>query len=182
MQMSKNPSDEFGQRDVATHSVVYGLRNFGVDHYFRLTGVMQKEAVWRPGVNHARCYRSLNGVRATGIGFEPDHEMTTCQHGFYAYYDGSRDYHDHGDVTGIIKGWGRGMVGTRGFRVMTAQIMGLKFAGSLNVMQVARIVRNYQGIPVFASVDKLLQAFPLTSGEVEFIPEPDDEFWTRSVS
>lgn len=179
---SRDPN-EFRGQELPLHSTVYGLRNFGVDSLFRLTGVMYKSAVWIPGMNIARCYKSvIGGMGSQTQGLVIDHSMENCLHGFYAYYDGSRDYHDKGDVTGIIKGWGEGVVGTKGFRVTYAQIMGLKFSGSLTSYSRKRIMRLYgDGVTFHDNVEDLLKAYPLTAGDLEYVPEADDDFWTRNA-
>lgn len=164
------------------HSVVYGLRNWNIDSIGRLTGKIYQRAVWMPGENHAKCLASdLSTPWREVAGFgEPDHDMTGCLHGFYAYYDGSRDYHADGDVTGVIKGWGEGVVGEKGFRVAKAEIVAIMFSPN-TAPQIRDRIRRLYKVPEFDTLDAMLAEFPLTADDLEYVPEADDEFWTKEA-
>lgn len=188
MTMGKDhPSFFGGHGEMEVHSIVYGLRNWKIDSHGRLTGVVHRQ-VWVPGVNEARCFKNAPATYGTYGGSMPtlppegapiDHDLDKCSCGFYAYYDGSRDYHTPGDVTGVVKGTGLGVIGLKGFRVTRAQIMGLTFSGSITEPVRNRIARVYPDVQVFPSVHRLLKAFPLTAGDLEYVPEADDDFWTK---
>lgn len=170
---------------------VVGLRNWRVDSLFRLTGVVYKQSIWTPGENKAVCLADLKrtvgmlytaGYMVTQTQTLPaDHDMDNCPHGFYAYYDGSRDYHDRGDVTGVIQGDGETVVGTKGFRCMKARILAVKFASSMPDMVRQRITRLYPDVAVFRSLDQMLAEYPTTAGGLEAHPENDDDFWTKEA-
>lgn len=57
----------------------------------------------------------------------PDDLMPTadCACGFYAYYEGSNDYARPEHVSGVVEGYGRTVVGSRGFRTQKARILAL---------------------------------------------------------
>lgn len=157
---------------------VRGMRNFKIDLLGRLTGVIYTRAIWVPGVNDARCMRTwgipvpiiLNGFSGpaamAAVPDRPvdDHEFQDCGHGFYAYWDGSRDYHEKGDVTGVIRGFGTGEIGPCGFRVMKAEIVAIKFSGSIPQDVRDAVIANYPNVPVFKTVATMLAEFPLTNG------------------
>lgn len=108
----------------------------------RLTGINHPQ-FWYPtgvGENRAECRRG-NGDRCTGV--EP-----RCSCGFYAYLRGINDYlaeyeRGYGSppmattatyasatygtdlIGGAIRGWGKTVVGTRGFRTERAEILAL---------------------------------------------------------
>jgi hypothetical protein len=107
--------------------------------------------------------------------------MMECLHGFYAYYDGSRDYHEKGSVTGVIKGWGEAVVGEKGFRVMRAEIVAIKFGSSATPQTRAKVMRLYPDVAVFKSLEAMLTEYPTSAGGLEYLPEADDDFWTRGA-
>lgn len=134
-----------------------GLRAFDVDSLGRLTGVTHK-AVWRPGENVAECRRSRRTPQCAKahddmismfayhgakprmpagwphtpqcfdstpcLGLEPN-----CECGFYAFYNGANDYRQSSRVSAVIEGYGRTVVGTRGFRAEKAKIVALCLPG-----------------------------------------------------
>lgn len=61
---------------------------------------------------------------------ERSHDMTKCKCGFYAYYDGSNDYHTPDRINAVVEGWGQTVIGTRGFRAEKARILALHIPGS----------------------------------------------------
>ncbi len=88
-----------------------------------LTGVFG--GVWQPGENVAAC--------GGGQGPPPcDRDLVPgpgCGCGFWAYwalrYAWRCDYYWRGEVIGVIQGYGRTMIGTRGCRCGKARILGL---------------------------------------------------------
>ena len=163
---------------------VYGLRNWRVTDTGVLTGVMYSQSQWKPGENDARCFRSrrvpIQGTTAFHTvawptdGWDLDHDMEGCTHGFYAYWDGSRDYHEKGDVTGIIRGTGTTRIGTKGFRTTTAEIVAIKFSGTVPDDVRALVLANYPDAAVFKTVASMLTEFPLTA-EADEPDEPIEE-------
>lgn len=188
---SKNGPDAFRGRG-ELHSIVYGMRNWQVTQSGRLTGVIYSNAIWDSGENVAKCLASMYlmrfGIPAAGARIplspaqidampEPDHDMSKCAHGLYAYYDGSRDYHDNGPVTGVIKGWGEGVLGNRGFRVTRARIVAIKFDRGVPKDLRALVRENYPDAVEFKSIMRMLKKFPLSADDLEYVPDPDDPFW-----
>jgi len=82
----------------------------------------------------------------------------------------------------VIRGFGKVVLGTRGFRAEKAEILALyvdaeelkrsqaKIADSLIRLQVER---NY-GVPVFGEYVDMLEKFPPD------LPEHNDDFWTET--
>ena len=118
----------------------------------------------------------------------PQHQVPveSCQCGFYAYtdpesseiesYTGNSDY-----VLGVIRGTGRTLIGTKGFRTELAEIVALrdptrggKKMSSWRVRQRDQIARVYPDVPMLASRAELLQFAPIETS----LPDPStDEFW-----
>lgn len=178
---AKNNPEFFAGKG-GTFRPVYGMRNWKIDPLGRLVGVMYK-VTWRPGVNHAVC---MKGVASSDLqnkaqieGTAPDHDMDDCEHGFYAYYDGSRDYHERGDVTGIIKGMKEAVVGDKGFRCMEAEIVAIKFAGSVPKNTRDRVSMLYPEVAQFESLKMMLSEYPTSVDGLEYRPEIDAGFWDR---
>lgn len=144
---------EFSGCDLALGSV-HGVRQWGVDDLGRLSGVSHSNFVWRPGENVARCPRrrtaackagecgndhintGLTGyltVAVSGITLTPSpgyctepgvcDTPATCVCGFWAYYDRARWNDDA--VRGVIEGYGKTTLGTKGFRCEKAKIVAL---------------------------------------------------------
>jgi hypothetical protein len=117
-----------------------------------------------------------------------------CTCGFYAYLRGCNDYLERAEgvqplIGGVIRGWGRTVVGTRGFRTERAEILALYVPRlvklDLSVLaylsdreivslesrrKVRERLRATYGVPVFTDWDGLLREFPPTEPEVQ--PEP----------
>lgn len=169
--------------------VVTGARSFTVDKLGRLAGVTYK-IVWTPGENVAKCYKREYDSYAMTYSFstsartvavtEP-HEITTCGHGFYGYYDGSDDYHEPGMISGVIEGYGETLIGTRGFRASKARIVALHIPDGTLKVTANLIARNYPDIPRFDSFEAMVSAYPTDDGGKGLNPETDPDFWTRSI-
>lgn len=110
---------------------INGLRSFNVDNLGRLRGVSHP-AIWRPEENVAYCpdARELDPDAPETESGEPwyRHAPGRCEDdshgcGFWAYHDGSR--YDAGDVDGVIEGYGKTTVGTKGFRCEKARVVAL---------------------------------------------------------
>lgn len=97
---------------------VTGVRGFKQDSLGRLIGV-SRPRVFRPGVNQAKCPSCKTK------------ELADCACGYYAYFQ-QEEYGKKADnsfyggtIGGIIKGHGRTVVGTKGFRAEKAELLGL---------------------------------------------------------
>lgn len=123
----------------------------------------------------------------------PKHDLVSlaCTCGFYAYFDGSNEYaEDAGTlgITGIVEGYGKAVVGDRGFRAEKARIVALvapDFNGlgshSAQVLLRWQRVAEMYGVPMYGSAAQAVEAHPL-SEHLSPSPETDDDFWTRSAS
>ena len=134
-----------------------------------LTGVFG--GVWRRGENVAVC--------GGGPGSPPGHRdlvpAPECGCGFWAYwalrYAWRCDYYWRGEVIGIIQGYGRTRIGTRGCRCGKARILGLHVRpagpdGQPPVLphhEAAEILGSYYGVPCYSSLAEMLAAHPLTA-------------------
>jgi hypothetical protein len=152
--------------------VVRGARSFAVNDDGFLTGIVYKQ-VWSTGENQAVCrrvplYETVWSKNADGFNvphLHPDTRyqtfpdtMTSCKHGFYAYYDGSNNFRTTGDFcAGVIEGYGETLIGTRGFRCMKARIVALQPETS-NQLEAA--FNNYPDIPLFDTFAGMLAEFP----------------------
>jgi hypothetical protein len=135
-----------------------------------LTGVFG--GVWRRGENVAAC-------GGGGQGSLPCHRDLVpapgCGCGFWAYwalrYAWRCDYYWRGEVIGVIQGYGRTRIGTRGCRCGKARILGLHVrpAGpdgqppGLRYREVAEVLGSYYGVPCYPSLAEMLAACPLTA-------------------
>lgn len=84
--------------------------------------------LWEPGENTARCARWARWCSEGQEHQVPDEE---CGCGFWAYWDAPDAPNPHGfsvPILGVIEGWGRTLIGDRGFRCARARIAALHFA------------------------------------------------------
>lgn len=110
-----------------------------------------------------------------------------CQCGFYAYQEGSNDYFTptgsdpmRGMVGAVVRGYGRVVLGTRGFRAAKAEILAIYMDPALkldtkmvaNQMMRFRIEQLYK-VPVFDDYLAMMREFPVD------LPEPDEGFWDK---
>jgi len=134
---------EFEGRFAFTVGSVTGTRVFNVDADGWLTGYTFRSR-WVEGVNDAACLRTKTvpcvhraqstpqdlrrwcgcpqPVVADPCGGAPGAD---CKCGFYGYYEGSNDYASPDTVAAVVEGFGRTVVGTRGFRASKARIRAL---------------------------------------------------------
>ena len=165
---------------------------------------------WTDGVNVAKCLREeelnphcecvptvshyvVGGVighrQSCYIDKTCDGMNIDCACGFWAYTNGSNDYYNgssfcYGDglVAGIVKGYGRCVVGPRGFRAekceLVALILPAKFKhGVFSQPDIdyqdkteQDIRKMYSWVPFFATEEAALQQFPLTASDVKEEP------------
>lgn len=174
---------------------VYGMRIWNMDDYGRLRARhMQGAAPWRPGVNTAVCVaRDGSPIRGllygtgsvtvdpaaqaeTDVHAAPD-ERCTC--GFYAYTHDPAATYESTSVTGVIRGTGRTLIGTKGFRTEKAEIVALLDPTSLREAYSwqewvrDRLQALYPQVPLLGR-GELRQFAPIVSD----LPAPTSaEFW-----
>lgn len=179
---------------------VYGLRMWHMDKYGRLRARNWDGAPpWRPGVNVARCVKRNAPMTHSSWSFpvdytwtvvdNPGHEVPSdsCSCGFYAYTDDlhaevkSHARNGEEPVLGIIKGTGRTLIGTQGFRSEKAEIVAFRDptrggakTDAWRTRQLVHLRCVYPEVPVLDNRAALLEFAPLT----ETMPAPtSDEFW-----
>lgn len=158
--------NQFADRPFVAGSLI-GIRSFGLTAGF-LAAPLRANMIWGNGENLARCSpatRKFTMGLPTG-----DHQIAGmgCQCGFYAYFRvGHNPHHTHGNVLGLIEGYGVATVGSRGFRCSKARIVAL-------IGQPEQFTR-YPGIPVFSDVDSAVTEFPLTVPEGTPDTSPPDD-------
>jgi hypothetical protein len=138
-----------------------------------LTGVFG--GVWRRGENVAVCGGGQDGTPCPGD-LVPAPE---CACGFWAYwalrYAWRCDYYWRGQVVGVIQGYGRTRIGTRGCRCSKARIVGLHVRPAdpdpepegPSQRDLAEVLGSYYGVPCYPSLAEMLAAHPLT---VDYLP------------
>lgn len=112
---------------------------------------------WHTGTNTAICigrYRShpANVVPKKG-----------CSCGFYMYW-GLEQLHDAAAdkrVYGVVEGWGRTIIGTKGFRCQYAHIRALCVPGAAWITR--RRLGKQWAVPVYASVPAMIASHSLTT-------------------
>ena len=109
------------------------------------------------------------------------HTMESCACGFYAYYDGSNDYHAKGRISAVVEGYGETLVGTRGFRAAKARIIALRIPKSVPIRLQTLVARNYPDVPLFTKFSEMVEAFPPDGGGAELRPDTDPDFWVRTI-
>lgn len=157
---------------------VYGLRMWKVDHLGRLRARnIDGAPAWRPGENLAVCMDFYSGAVATQKGVQKHPAPADeCRCGFYAY--NARDYVKNDQVSypycvmGVIKAYGRVLLGTKGFRAEKAEIVALR--RSRDQEHQKRVERVYPDIPILGTLKELEEFAPLENT----LPDPTTEkFW-----
>ncbi len=179
-------STDFGGVDLALGSVL-GWRDWKLTPEGTLKPVSYNSSdEWMPGENLARCCKYITkeevgeqgdlsdaAYRDLKDAWRASHEMGECEHGFYAYFDGSRQsYMSDPGVRGVIEGYGEVVIGTRGFRAMKAKILALSVSPydgmwKLDQFFVDRLRANYPNVPVFESELAMRAEFPCPKYEPE---------------
>jgi len=128
--------------------------------------------VWRRGENVAACGGGSQGSPPCQRDLVP---APGCGCGFWAYwalrYAWRCDYYWRGEVIGVIQGYGRTRIGTRGCRCGKARIVGLHVRPvgpdcqprSLPDHDVAEALGSYYGVPCYPSLAEMLAVHPLTA-------------------
>jgi hypothetical protein len=103
-----------------------------------------------------------------------------CGCGFWAYWQDSARFFNAFNVAGVVEGYGRTLIGPRGFRSEKARIVALTILHSVSVDQMIT-VQGYDA-PLYPNVQSMLNAHPLTDAYSEPEPEKhstssDDSMW-----
>lgn len=103
-----------------------------------------------------------------------------CQCGFWAYDEGS--FTPHGKVIGVIEGYGKTTIGTKGFRAEKAKIVALCRKGAdgaaLSMSVLTRLATLYPDVAFFDDLPQMIDAH---DGVMKVWPEVDEAFWLRPV-
>ena len=134
-----------------------------------LTGIFGGR--WRRGENVASCGGGPGSPPCPGD-LVP---AAGCGCGFWAYwalrYAWRWDYYWRAEVIGVIQGYGRTRIGTRGCRCGKARILGLHVRPARPDRQprglprpdIAQVLEGYYGVPCYPSLAQMLTAHPLTA-------------------
>jgi hypothetical protein len=166
-----------GVNEAVCHASEYGVVTLG-------TTLAQIAAGGLVGPGGCRCPSCAPRAAA-----EPEAHPTPaeqCKCGFYAYtspatretYTGQDGY-----ILGVVRGTGRTLIGTKGFRCEKAEIVALLDprgdhpAGSGFAWQADRLRAVYPDVPLLPSRDQLIAFAPIESAAA--VPSPTtDEFWS----
>lgn len=133
-----------------------------------LTGVFG--VAWQPGENVAVC----GGGQRPPAGHPAPVPADRCGCGFWAYWtprDAQRSDYRRADVIGIMQGYGRARIGTRGCRCSKARIAALHVlrvtgefrSWDLQAKDIAETLGRYYGVPWYESFEEMLAAHPPTA-------------------
>ena len=111
----------------------------------------------------------------SGHRFDP-----SCECGFWAYDEAG--FKAHGRVVGVIEGYGKTTVGTKGFRCEKARIVALSCENGEgdrhSRSMLARLATLYPDVTFLDNFDALVDAYP---GVLREWPEVDEHFWLKPV-
>lgn len=159
---------------------IKGLRTWDVDDQGRLHGVTHK-TIWTPGENVAKCEQGAGRYtpcptywtscsdptcvphKGHFIASEPHAFDPDCSCGFWAYDE--HTFKPHGAILGIIEGFGKTTVGTRGFRCEKARIVALCRNLDAEVVEMDRVSlslwlrlkRLYPEVQFFDEIDEMVE-------------------------
>jgi hypothetical protein len=154
----------------------HGFRAFRYNPDDSLTSLIY-DYEWTDGVNRAVCATSATWKKPAK---ECPFPHKGCSHGFYAYYD--EDYYGTGItrgiavVNGVIDGYGRCVIGSKGYRSEYAALVAFvrpfaiddTFLRMLRLERpqaelhvVAALERKFPTVPIFDNVDELRKVVPL---------------------
>jgi hypothetical protein len=172
---------EFSGVDFAI-GTVRGFRSWKVSAEGTLEPMAQS-GVWLPGENRAVCnaYPSKEKLPEKGENeswqdrqkrvdeWKLAHDLTACEHGFYAYFLTGAEQDRYSKSTpavhGIIEGYGEVVIGTKGFRAAKGRILAISLEShggvwALEPHIVSRIRANYPGVAFFDSTLAMQAEFP----------------------
>lgn len=127
----------------------------------------------RPRCGEPTCYAGKHTV-ASEHSFD-----SSCSCGFWAYNDYA--FAEHGTVTGIIEGYGKTSIGTRGFRCEKARIVALcreRKEAPLSLSTWTRLQQLYPEAVFFESRDVMVSEH---GSVLRSWAEVDDGFWDQPV-
>lgn len=138
---------------------VRGVRAWRVSYQGLLRPLHVTADPWEPGENHAQCMAGLAArlypeMRRPGEHETPDEN---CKCGFYAYHedrgippvDIAYAMMERSIIAGVIEGYGRTLIGERGFRCEKARIVKLTpWDGHTSPEVVERVHQNYPDVPI----------------------------------
>jgi len=159
----------------------YGMRHFRLDQDGYLVGLTYRTR-WVNGVNQAECYNPRRGaVKAAGE-YKPatpgpedrSHSMLECGCGWWAYFGVGEEWNIYGSgdtmsMCGVVRMWGRSVIGTLGSRSLFAQIVALvephasQLRYPLFYNAFRRLPQHYSNITWHATRADMLKAWPLSS-------------------
>lgn len=160
----------------------YGLRHFRIDQDGWLVGLTYRTR-WANGPTQAECYNPRRGaVKAAGE-YKPatpgpedrSHSMLECGCGLWAYFGvGLSEWAVYGasdtiSLCGVVRMWGRSVIGTLGSRSLFAQVVALQEPHRTQMKYPVfrdayrRLLRNYSNIAWYESRADMLRAWPLSS-------------------
>lgn len=180
---------------------VYGIRVWRQDARGRLRARhIDGAPPWRPGINVAQCFStaassmtafitaiygsSANDVHQFAAATQPaEVPGERCRCGFYAFTTETLESFETGGVIGVIRGTGRTLIGTKGFRSEKAEIVALLDPtrdgrhgwSDLASWQRTQLRRVYPDVPLLDTRQALLDFAPIDWSE----PDPSHpDFWT----
>lgn len=182
---------------------VQGLRGWDVDSYGRLYSLSFRY-VWTPGENVSECKERYSCT---------DLRHCSSGHGFYGFHNHKQSFKSgeigYARVYGVIRGYGKTVVGTKGFRSEKAEIVALYASpwqfkwrwffmstrrndytrfwfGRLRTIK--RLRELYPGVKIYRFKWWMLRQYPPTPEIAELVaaasrgnPETDDDFWTKEI-
>lgn len=159
-----------GQTEFAAGSV-FGFRNWVYDpRRQQICGMYNWLWPPREKVYLAKCSRLIAWFPDKGKQFIPEHDVPSpdvCSCGFYAYWKPSPCISPNPDrIIGVIEGFGRTLIGNRGFRSEKARITGLCIPDSSSLSKVVGIHKSLSekyDVPVYTDEEELLASCPLTT-------------------
>jgi hypothetical protein len=180
---------------------IKGMRSWKLDYQGRLIGVTHP-AIWKPGENVSTCRAERQVVpgcqcmkcgdrqaQALGIYEVTPHKVdlrkrhtfdADCGCGFWAYDE--FNFKEHGAVVGIIAGYGKATIGTKGFRCEKATVLALH-RGDLSLSEWLRLQQLYPKVEFFEDYDAMVTKH---GGVLKTWDEVGDDFWdepaTREVT
>jgi len=114
--------------------------------------------------------------RIPGTYKKKEHDPTNCSCGYYAFYTPSIQYMAPGRAWGVIEGYGKTTIGSKGFRAQKAKILGIALPDANEPMESyyqTLVRRNYKDIPFFDTLGALIREIPTTPE----VAEDNEEFW-----
>lgn len=187
MAASKGYSEKVLEKDYGVGSI-FGIRAWDLNREGELMPITRSsQGPWLGGENIAVCGASLWDGPSKEEGetedehvarkeaWKKDHDMTTCDHGLWAYLARTGPYNtqtylrNEPRVVGVIEGYGEVIVGTEGFRAMKARIRAISFP-DYEFWQMSEhgkriVTANYPKAAVFTSIMAMLEEFPINRWE-----------------